>query len=183
MDKNELQHWGIKGMKWGKRRYQNSDGSLTEAGKKRYNKEADEQGYDRYSGQGARYKEVGKGKDKRNEVLRADVDKYVREDMSNAKQTAELGSNLARQSKAMLDKYGGNEKRVKMDLSNMTDKQMRDEINRAMLERQYNDMFAPRKVNKGKEYVGKAFAIGADALAVTGTALGIALSIKALSGK
>lgn len=33
---NELQHWGIKGMKWGVRRYQNEDGTLTEAGKKRY---------------------------------------------------------------------------------------------------------------------------------------------------
>lgn len=32
----ELYHWGIKGMKWGVRRYQNSDGSLTPAGKKRY---------------------------------------------------------------------------------------------------------------------------------------------------
>lgn len=31
-----LQHWGIKGQKWGVRRYQNSDGSLTPAGKKRY---------------------------------------------------------------------------------------------------------------------------------------------------
>lgn len=32
----ELYHWGIKGMRWGIRRYQNADGTLTEAGKRRY---------------------------------------------------------------------------------------------------------------------------------------------------
>ena len=35
MENPELKHWGIKGMKWGIRRYQNKDGSLTRAGKKR----------------------------------------------------------------------------------------------------------------------------------------------------
>lgn len=38
---NELYHHGIKGMHWGKRRYQNTDGSLTPAGKKRYRREVE----------------------------------------------------------------------------------------------------------------------------------------------
>ena len=37
MNNTELQHWGIKGMRWGRRRYQNKDGSLTPAGRERYN--------------------------------------------------------------------------------------------------------------------------------------------------
>lgn len=35
----ELYHSGIKGQKWGIRRYQNEDGTLTDAGKARYSKE------------------------------------------------------------------------------------------------------------------------------------------------
>lgn len=35
---DELYHWGIKGQKWGVRRYRNEDGTLTEAGRDRYYK-------------------------------------------------------------------------------------------------------------------------------------------------
>ena len=37
---NELCHYGVKGQKWGVRRYQNKDGTLTTAGKKRISKDS-----------------------------------------------------------------------------------------------------------------------------------------------
>ena len=52
---NELWHYGIKGMHWGDRRYQNEDGSLTPAGKERYSQTV----YDRGMAQDFRVKSAG----------------------------------------------------------------------------------------------------------------------------
>lgn len=40
--RNELYHHGIRGQRWGVRRYQNPDGSYTNAGRKRYGLPASE---------------------------------------------------------------------------------------------------------------------------------------------
>lgn len=38
MNSCEIWHWGVKGMKWGVRRYRNADGSLTSEGVRKYRK-------------------------------------------------------------------------------------------------------------------------------------------------
>lgn len=62
----ELYHHGIKGQKWGVRRFQNSDGTLTAAGKKRYG--ADDQGNLSKKGLKKWYK------DSRNDLLNETID-------------------------------------------------------------------------------------------------------------
>ena len=47
---SDLRHHGIKGQKWGVRRFQNKDGSLTPAGEKRYYVESDKRIVDNSDG-------------------------------------------------------------------------------------------------------------------------------------
>ena len=171
MNQNELYHFGVKGMKWGERRYQNKDGSLTVAGQRRY---------DRDVAANAKRK-----KDKRlpEEGLK-DPKRWAREDNERTKglvdATSRLNNDLKNANRESINRAKNN--RPKIDLSNMTDKEMRDQINRAILERQYNDMFAPQKVSKGRESVSDALEIAGSALAITSSALAIALAIKDLKG-
>lgn len=74
-----LCHWGIKGMKWGVRRYQNKDGTLTAAGKKHY-------AGDENAGEGATAKteyapkrKGGKAEDYSDEELRARINRLQME--------------------------------------------------------------------------------------------------------
>lgn len=164
MDNKNLYHWGIPGMKWGVRRYQNKDGTLTNAGKKRYYREA----FDA---------QAGGQKD-----LRPDSNRWVKEDMTRSRKLVDETSGLAGKLRTANDNAMKNKPKIQMDLSNMTDKEMRDQINRKLLERQYNDLFAPQNTSKGQETVSKVLELAGTTLAIGSSALGIALAIKELKG-
>lgn len=103
-----------------------------------------------------------------------------------AKDIADETGKIVRSLKQQSDEQLRNgTKKTRLDLSKMSDKEMRDKINRELLERQYNQLFAPEvsTVSKGEVAVNKALAIGGTALAATSSALGIALAIKQLRSK
>lgn len=177
---NYLMHYGKKGMKWGVRRYQNEDGTLTDAGKKRYARDAREKEFNKYDDSIGKYYKTSK-KNGRSE-LEPDVNRYVKEDLERTKRLTDSGSNMARSLKEANEKQIRNKPKKQMDLSNMSDKEMRDKINRAFLEKQYNDMFNPPKVSKGREYAVKIIDNLGTALTLTGSALSIALAINELTG-
>ena len=69
-----------------------------------------------------------------------------------------------------------------MDLNEISDKELRDQINRELLERQYNDIFNPPAVSTGREYASKVLETTGTVLGITSSALAIALAIKELRG-
>lgn len=161
-----LYHWGVKGMKWGVRRYQNKDGSLTDAGQKRYDRD----------------KKENEGKKNSKKISTPDPNRWVNEDLRRTKKLAEAGTSLATELKKSNDKAIKKPAKARMDLSNMSDKELRDRINRELLERQYNDVFNPPQVSKGRAYMSKVLEAAGTATAVASSALGIALAIKELRG-
>lgn len=168
MENVELIHSGIKGMRWGVRRYQNKDGSLTPAGKKRYDRDIRENN--------------AKKKDNRIVIDGPDADRWVTEDMRRARNVADTSRGAVKELQNINNSLGPRSKKQKMDLSKMSDQEMRSRINRAMLEKQYNDMFAPQTTSKGKQYASAVLETAGTVLTIGSSALGIALAIKELIG-
>lgn len=69
-----------------------------------------------------------------------------------------------------------------IDLSNMSDDELRKRVNRMNMERQYRDL-TPAEVTKGERAVNTAMSIIGPALAATASALSIAVGVKALMNK
>lgn len=177
---NYLCHWGKKGMKWGVRRYQNKDGSLTEAGKKRYSRDAKEKEFDKYDASKGTYYKTSK-KNGRTD-LGVDANRYVKEDLTRTQRLTNEAAGLARNLKTANDQSIKNKPKPRMDLSNMSDQELRNQINRELLERQYNDVFNPPTVSKGRQYASQILETTGTVLAIGSSALGIALAIKDLRG-
>lgn len=176
---DELYHWGVKGMKWGVRRYQNDDGTLTNAGKKRYARDAREKEFNKYDNDSGKYYKSSK-KNGRTD-LEFDAQRYVTEDMTRTKRVVDE-TNTAVNRLSQINNNRKAKANPRMDLSNMTDKELRDQINRELLERQYNDVFNPPTVSKGKERTKQILEVAGTALTLTGSALAIALSMRDLLG-
>lgn len=168
MEKDTLVHYGTKGMRWGVRRYQNKDGSLTPAGKKRYDRDIRENN--------------AKKKDNRIVIDGPDANRWVKEDARRAKGVVDSSRDMVRELDNINRSTRPKSKKQTMDLSKMSDQEMRSQINRALLEKQYNDMFAPQKTSRGREYISKTLETAGTVLTVTGSALGIAFAIKELRG-
>lgn len=175
MKATELMHYGILGMKWGVRRYQNKDGSLTKAGKERYDRDIRENN--------------AKKKDNRIKDLEEtgpDPKRWAREDLERSKDVVDAHADLVKEAKKISDKTAPKPKTERMDLSKMSDKELRDRINRELLEQQYNKMFneaTQPQISKGRQVLNDTLDIAGGVLAVTGSALTIALAIQKLRGE
>ena len=98
-----LSHHGIKGMRWGVRRYQNKDGSLTPQGKKRYDRDIRDN--------------LAKKKDNRIDTSHPDPNRWAREDLERSKKIVDTSSSMVRQLKSMESETRPKSKRKSMDLS------------------------------------------------------------------
>lgn len=164
-----LKHYGILGMKWGVRRYQHKDGTLTSAGKKRYDRDIQTN--------------LSKKKDSRIDTSKPDPKRWTKEDTERKKRIVDTSSDLVKQMQNIEKETRPRSTKQKMDLSKMTDKEMRDRINRELLENQYNNLFAPEKaplISKGRDFAKKTLDVTGPTLALTSSALAIALAIKEL---
>ena len=80
---SELRHHGIKGQKWGVRRFQNKDGSLTADGKKRYGADDYKNTLDKVNSAGKIVDEVRKYNNSSQKSNDPDMERRIRKSINN----------------------------------------------------------------------------------------------------
>ena len=198
----ELYHDGIKGMKWGIRRYQNYDGTLTEEGRHRYNKKYDD---DRAEGSlptkdkdGNYYYTNKKGEktlyktrsDQLSDTDLTDLNRRVQQENKLASETSDAYEykgpkadqalrDASRMTKDIADALPkGNGRVVKKNYSNLSDQELRDRINRLQLEENYGRLSGDTKyIKSGSEKAREFLQTAGALLAITGSAVALANSI------
>lgn len=131
---DELCHHGIRGMRWGIRRYQNKDGSLTPRGKKRYD---------------AELKKVRAEEKvlKNRQATRAKIEKLEARKQAAAAEKDALDAADGKKKRKLFGRKEKAEKEVKKSIKDMTDVELYEAINRARMEDTYRQL-RPEKVNK-----------------------------------
>ena len=204
---NELQHFGIKGMKWGVRRYQNKDGSLTPAGKKRYD-ESDEEREKKEKSKKTKAKvataavataaiattaamnkdKIKKGMDfvNANKPSKGEKKETTVEDYKESLKKTQSADKALQGIKEIVNKADdvAYAKKVRNDLTQMTDKELQQAVNRLNMEERYSQVMQQRhKIDRGESKVNQILDVAGDVVSGAVTALTIAVAIKELTKK
>lgn len=167
ISEEELYHYGIKGQKWGVRRFQNEDGSLTNAGKKRY---GTQENFER------QYPMDKKKSDINTINSGREASKNAREINKNLK---EIEKEKTSKKQKIVNKQI--EEAARDNARRMSDQELREAVNRLNMEENYTRMMTNRNyVDVGESAASKFMDKAAKALVVTEAALSIALIIRQL---
>lgn len=143
----ELYHHGIRGMKWGIRRYQNKDGSLTPAGRKRYDNEINALKAEKASLERKRKNmDAQKRMQARTDKLKADIEAE--------KEYLKNGGKKNQKPKPKGDDSQEQTSTKPKTAKDMTTDELSEAINRMRLEQTYNQLYSdlhPQQTSKGKE--------------------------------